>query len=384
MTAVNHKQCYKCVLDKHDDPNIQFDAEGICNYCRTYEGKYDHNWPSQDELTKKLKDEIQEIKNQGKKKKYDSILGVSGGVDSTYFAMKAKEWGLNPLLIHFDNGWNTELAVQNINAIVDNTGFDLFTYVVDWEEFKDLQLSYIKAGVLDWEIPTDHGFYACLYNEAYKRGINAVLTGHNYQTESILPKTMRWIKLDVANIFDIQNKFGSKKLKTVPMLNFWKDNYYNFMMNFKRYNLLEYIDYDKDVAKKEIISNMGWKDYGGKHYESFFTKFYQGYVLREKFGYDKRKAHLSNLICSQQITKEEALEELAKPSYPPDQLEEDIEYFIKKMHLSRVQFDEIMATTPVPHTAYKSYETGLYRQHERFMQKIKPITTIGKKIIGKK
>ena len=383
MTEVNHKQCNKCILDTHDDPEIQFDNEGICNYCRTYEAKYDHNWPSQEELAQKLKNQIQEIKNQGKNKKHDSILGVSGGVDSTYFAMKAKEWGLNPLLIHYDNGWNTELAVQNINAIVENTGFKLFTYVVDWEEFKDLQLSYIRAGVLDWEIPTDHGFNACLYDQSYNLGINAILTGHNYQTESILPKTMRWNKLDTANLHDIQNKFGSKKLKSFPTLNFWKYNFYGIMMDYKRYNLLELIDYDKGLAKKEIMANMGWKDYGGKHYESFFTKFYQGYVLCEKFGYDKRKAHLSNLICSHQITKEQALEELAKPSYAPEKLEEDIEYFIKKMNLTRQEFNDIMAAPVVPHTHYKSYETGLYRQHERFMRKIKPITSIVKKFIGK-
>ena len=383
MTEVNHIQCNKCILDTHDDPNIQFNEEGICNYCRGYSEKYEKNWPRKPELAEKLKLQIAEIKAHGKNKKHDSILGVSGGVDSTYFAMKAKEWGLTPLLIHFDNGWNTELAVQNINAIVENTGFDLFTYVVDWEEFKDLQLSYIRAGVLDWEIPTDHGFYACLYNQSYKLGINSILTGHNYQTESILPKTMRWSKLDVANIYDIQKIFGSKKLKTFPMLNFWKNIFYGFMMDFKRYNLLELIDYDKDVAKQEIIDKMGWKDYGGKHYESFFTKFYQGYVLREKFGFDKRKAHLSNLICSKQITKEQAIEELAKPSYDSVKLEEDIEYFVKKMNLTRHEFNDIMATPVVPHTHYKSYETGLYRQHESFMLKIKPITSIIKRVFRK-
>ena len=375
------QQCSNCVLDTNDDPEISFDSKGICNYCNGYYKSYVKNAPTIEERDKIFQESIDTIKADAKGKKFDSIMGVSGGVDSTFLAVKAKEWGLNPLLVHFDNGWNSELAVQNINAIIDFTGFELYTYVVDWEEFRSLQLAFIRAGVLDWELPTDHGFYACLFSQAHKRGISTVLTGHNYQTEAILPKSMRWSKLDVANIIDINKKFGSRKIKTFPLLPFWKSTYYNFVSKTKRFNLLEYIDYDKEAAKAEIIRSIGWRDYGGKHHESFFTKFYQGYTLYEKFGVDKRKAHLSNLICSDQITKAEALEELSSLPYDKNNIEQDIEYFIKKMEISREEFDLIMAKKPVSHLEYESYETGLYRTHEQVMNKLKPITSFIGKIV---
>lgn len=382
MKMDSYQQCSNCVLDTKDDARISFNVEGVCDYCTSYFDNYVVNAPSKEELDKKLKKSIAIIKESARGKKYDSIMGVSGGVDSTYLALKAKEWGLNPLLVHFDNGWNSELAVQNINAIIDYTGFELYTYVVDWEEFRSLQLSFIRSGVLDWELPTDHGFYACLFNQAYKRGITAILTGHNYQTEAILPKTMRWSKMDVANIIDINKKFGSRKIKSFPLLPFWKSTYYNFVSENKRFNLLEYIDYDKEKAKSDIINIIGWKDYGGKHYESFFTKFYQSYTLYKKFGVDKRKAHLSNLICSDQITKEQAIHELKSLPYEEISIEQDIDYFIKKMEISRNEFDLLMAEKPVSHLVYKSYETGLYRTHEKVMRKLKPLTSIIKKLMN--
>lgn len=379
-----YQECSNCILDTNDDAAISFDEKGVCNYCNTYYKNYGNIKSNPHFNGTNLRPTLDKIKSLSKGKKFDSIMGLSGGVDSSYLALKAKEWGLNPLLIHFDNGWNSELAVQNINAIIDYTGFELYTYVVDWEEFRDLQLSYVKAGVLDWEIPTDHGFFACLFNQAYKRGIKSILTGHNYQTESILPKPMRWSKMDVANLKDIHATFGKgKKIKSFPTLDFWKYSYFQLVMKFNRFNLLEMIDYNKDEAKKEIIEKMGWIDYGGKHYESFFTKFYQGYVLPQKFKVDKRKAHLSNLICSGQITKELAKEELAKPPYELEKIEADTAYFTKKLGIKREEFDFIMKQTPVPHLNYKSYETGLYRKHERFMKKIKPLTSITKKLIGK-
>lgn len=373
--------CNNCILDSTNAPDLILDHEGVCQYCRNYQKKYIDEGLSLEKRNKELKNQIIEIKRNKSSKGYDSIMGLSGGVDSSYLAYLAKQWGLNPLLVHFDNGWNSELAVKNIESIIQYTGFDLYTYVVDWEEFRDLQRSYIKAGVLDWEIPTDHGFYACLFEQAFKRKIDCVLTGHNYQTESILPKAMRWSKLDVANIKDIHKKFGKIKLKTFPLLDFWKHNYYSTIRNFKRYNLLEFMEYNKDEAKEIIKKEMGWRDYGGKHYESIFTRFYQGYVLLEKFGIDKRRAHLSNLILSGQISREEALIEIGKPGYPSELLKEDIVYVTKKLGFTSEEFEKIMQEKPVPHTAYKSYETGLYRNHEKFMQTIKPLTRVIKKVV---
>jgi len=376
----SYQQCKHCVLDTNDDPDIQFNDNGVCNYCTGYEKRYIQDAISDEKKKEALEKILQEIKISGAGKKYDSIMGLSGGVDSSYLAYKAKEFGLRPLIVHFDNGWNSELAIQNIENIINKTGFDLFTYVVNWEEFRDLQLAYIRAGVLDWEIPTDHGFFASLYKQANKQKIPFILTGHNHQTEAIMPKSMRWSKMDVANIRDIHKKFGKGKLKTFPMMGFFEYSYYQIFKKIKRLNLLEYVEYDKNDAKKLIIREFGWRDYGGKHYESIFTRFYQGYVLREKFGFDKRKAHLSNLICSGQITREQALDELKYPSYDPVQLEEDKDYVLKKLGLSVAEFDTIMKATPVSHWEFESYETGMYLKHIRFMNFIRPLVRLYKKI----
>ena len=383
ITQIKYQQCNSCILDTKDDPEISFNEKGICNYCTDYNEKYVKHALTDEQKKLKLNELVQKIKQAGKGKKYDSIMGLSGGVDSSYLALIAKQLGLNPLLVHFDNGWNSELAVMNIEGIIRKTGFDLFTYVVDWNEFKDLQYSYIKAGVLDWEIPTDHGFYACLFDQAYKHKIKYILTGHNYQTEAILPNSMRWSKLDVANIKDIHAKFGSRKLRTFPMLGFFKFSWYNFALKLTRANILELVHYNKDEAKEIIKKEFGWRDYGGKHYESIFTRFYQGYVLKEKFGFDKRKAHLSNLILSGQITRAQALEEIAQPPYNPELLKEDFDYVAKKFDLSPDQFRKLLDEPNKSHLDYKSYETGLYLNHIKFMKAIRPITTILKKLLGK-
>lgn len=383
MQNKEFRQCSHCILDTNDDHALVLDERGVCNYCNNYYHTYVKNALTAEQKAKLLTETVNKIKSNGKGKKYDSIIGLSGGVDSSYLAYLAKKLGLNPLLVHFDNGWNSELAVNNIENIIKATGFDLYTYVVDWEEFKDLQLSYIRASVLDWEIPTDHGFYACLFDQAFKNNIKYILTGHNFQTEAILPKTMRWSKMDVANIRDIHEKFGKVKLKTFPMMGFYKGIYYQLIRKFERINILEYVDYNKDEAKNTIIKELGWRDYGGKHYESIFTRFYQGYILKEKFGFDKRKAHLSNLICSGQITREEALKELAKPAYPKEQFDEDLPYVTKKLDLTEAEFEKLIKAPNHSHLDFKSYETGLYVKHQKFMKMIKPYTLIVKKILGK-
>ncbi|MCX8080337.1 MAG: N-acetyl sugar amidotransferase [Bacteroidia bacterium] len=375
--------CRNCVLTTREDVALTLDENGVCNYCRDYMHRYVINGKSAEEKTRELKNVVNKIKKEASGK-YDSIMGLSGGVDSSYLAWWAKKLGLNPLVVHFDNGWNTELAVQNIQGIIEKTGFDLYTYVVDWEEFKDLQLAYIKSGVLDWEVPTDHGFYACLFHQAYKHKIKYILTGHNYQTEAILPKAMRWSKMDVDNLLDIHKKFGTRKLKTFPILDFYTFSWYQLVLKFKRVNILEYVDYNKAKAKETIKKEFGWRDYGGKHYESIFTRFYQGYILKEKYGFDKRRAHLSNLILSGQITREEALKELEKPPYDPHLLKEDFEFVAKKFDMTPEQFRELIEKTPVrSHLEFKSYETGIYRKHEKVMKAIKPFTKAFKKILNK-
>jgi N-acetyl sugar amidotransferase len=373
-------QCVNCILSTADEDTISFDSNGVCNYCNSYIRNYGSVEPLESRQ-KKLTVLVDRIKIESKGKKYDALLGLSGGVDSTYLAMMAKDLGLRVLLVHFDNGWNSELAVSNIEKVLNYTKFDLHTYVVNWDEFKDLQRSYILAGVIDWELPTDHGFYACLFETAKKFRIKHILTGHNYQTEAIMPKSMRWSKLDVANLLDIHKKFGHVKLKTMPLLSFWKYNYYKWILKTEFHNFLHYIDYNKEETKRNIIAILGWRDYGGKHYESIYTRFYQGYVLIKKYSKDKRKAHLSNLICSGQISRDEALVELAKPAYEEDVFKRDYQFFLKKMNFNENEFESIMNSKPVSHLEYKSYETGLYRKHEAIMIALKPFTRILKRIL---
>ena len=371
--------CTRCILDTKDDSNLQFDEQGICNHCRSYEElakKYDLSKEAKEKILNQMFDNI---KHAGKGKKYDCIFGVSGGVDSTYLAYKLKEAGLRPLLVHFDNGWNSELAVKNIENILTKLNFDLYTYVVDWNEFRDLQLSYFKAGVLDLEVPTDHGFIAMLYKIAKKEGIKYIISGHNIVTEAILPKSMIWSKMDLMNLRGIHKKFGKQKLKTFPQIPYNRFLYYQITKKFDWVYPLNFMDYDKQAAKKLIIEKLNWKDYGGKHYESIFTRFYQAYILPRKFKIDKRKAHLSTLICSGQLTRNEALSEMKKEIFPADKLMEDKEYVIKKLGLTADEFEEIMNLPVKQHTDYPSYLTKHYKYEAILSKKLKPFTKLFKR-----
>lgn len=354
--------CVHCVLDSTDDPAITLNENGVCNYCTAFERDFArYTSLSIAQRNSQLLKISEKIKLESKGQEYNCLIGVSGGVDSSYVAVKAYELGLKALLIHFDNGWNSELAVKNIEQISKYTGFGLLTYVVDWEEFKDLQKAYIKAGVLDWEVPTDHGLWAITIKKAKSLNIKYVLTGFNYQTEGILPKPMRYDKGDLKNIKDIYKRFGSgKRLRSFPMYNFWKHQYLRLIWGLQIEPILCYLDYNKVESKKYLIDNIGWRDYGGKHYESIFTRFYQGYALKEKFGVDKRKAHLASMICSGQITRAEALKELEKPIIDAEVLKEDLRFFLKKMEFSEKEFDQIIHAKPVPHENFRSYSSFDY------------------------
>ncbi len=367
-----YKQCTKCILDTNDDKNISFDEKGVCNYCNKFYQEYDQylKMPPQ-EKENNLKKMVEIMKVDGKGKKYDCICGISGGVDSSFIAAKAKEYGLNALLVHFDNGWNSELSVKNIEQICKYTGFDLYTYVVDWEEFKELQLSYIKAGVLDWEVPTDHGLWAVILKKAKELDIKHILIGANYQTEGVLPLPMRYDKADLKNIKDIYNKFGKGgSFRSFPVYKFWNHMYLKLVWGLKLDSMLYFMEYNKTASKQYLIDVVGWRDYGGKHYESIFTRFYQGYILKEKFGYDKRKAHLASLICSGQMSRQEALAELEKPSIDPVILKGDLEFFLKKMGLEKEEFEKIMRTPPVPHENFKSYSTFEYPLFKKILKNL--------------
>lgn len=369
-----YQQCSISVMDTIADPNITFDEKGICNYYYTYkedEKKYVIHGKEGLEL---LESRFNEIKDNKGNNKYDCILGLSGGVDSTYLCLLAKEKGLNPLVVHCDNGWNSELAQHNIEQTVKRCGFDLFTYVINWAEFRELQLSYLKASVVDIEVLTDHAFMAVLYEQARKWKIKYVLAGMNIVTEQVLPSYWIYSKGDEVNIKDIQKKFGTrpmKELKTFPFLNYGTKKYCEEVLKMEVITPLNWIDYNYDDVKKRIIEDLGWRDYGGKHYESVWTRFYQGYILPKKFHIDKRKAHLSNLIFSGQIDKQKALEILSNPSLPEKQLKQDYEFVLKKFGLSEEQFEQIMAQPRREHNEFET-QKGFWSKYP-YLRFLRPI-----------
>lgn len=360
---IHYQQCTKTVMDNIADPNITFDEQGVCNYYYDYFEKEKKYVIKGKEGQAEFKQKIDKIKLDGKNKPYDCILGLSGGVDSSYIAYLAKQNGLRPLVVHFDNGWNSELAVKNIENIVSILGFDLFTYVINWEEFRDLQLAYLKASVIDIEVITDHAIVATLYQLAAKHKINYFLSGYNIVTEAILPESWVFKKQDAENIIDIHKKYGTIPLKTFPLLTMAKKRYYSMLMKVESVTLLNYINYNKKEVKETLMKELNWKDYGGKHYESVWTRFYQGYILPEKFKVDKRKAHLSTLICSGQLTKEEAIEELKQPIYDPNQLEEDKDFVLKKLGLNEKQFNDLMTLPPQSHLMFKTESNSYFEKY---------------------
>lgn len=348
----NYRQCSISVMDNIADPDITFDEKGICNYYYEYleaEKKYVLKG---EEGQKKYEQIITQLKTDGKGKKYDCILGVSGGVDSTYLAYLAKEGGLRVLCVHFDNGWNSELAVKNIQNIVEKCGFDLYTYVIDWEEFKDIQLSYFKANVIDIEAVTDIAISHVVQKIAKDQKINTILSGDNVVTEFTLPKA--WTYKNTTNLMAIQKIFGNNKLKKYPLIHPITRRVIARWNKLTIVKPLNYISYNKSAVKTLISEKLGWVDYGGKHYESVFTRFYQGFILPEKFKVDKRKAHLSNLIFSGQLSKEIAFSELEGPTYPKELFNKDYEFVLKKLNFSQESFESYINSPMVSHQEFSS------------------------------
>lgn len=365
MSNQNYQVCTRCVMDT-SDPEISFNEQGLCNHCQRY-----------DFMVKDIVERAQSggrlgeldamvdtIKAAGKGKDYDCIMGLSGGVDSSYVAYTAKRLGLRPLAVHFDSGWNSELAVNNIENIVKKLKIDLYTHVVNWDEMRDLQLAFFKASVANCDIPTDHAFPAILLDQASRHGIKYVLSGSNYATEFILPSSWGYQSGDLRHLKDIHSKFGKSRLREYPTIGFFKQYiWYPYVRGIKTFKPLNYLPYNKFEAKRVIMNELGWRDYGGKHYESIFTRFFQGYYLPKKFGYDKRLAHLSSLINSGQLGREEALEELRQPTYEPELQDEDKQFVAKKLGVSVDELEAIFARPNKDYSEYASYaklfEVGL-------------------------
>jgi N-acetyl sugar amidotransferase len=350
--------CTRCVMDT-SDRFIEFDEKGLCSHCIRYDELKKEKVRNSKEGEKELRKIVERIKGDGKGKKYDCVTGVSGGVDSTYLVHIAKKYGLRQLAVHMDNGWNSKLANKNISKILRKLDVDLSTCVVDWEEFKDLQLSYLRASVIDIEVPTDHALKGALFKIANENNVKHILIGTNFITEGVMPRSWGYNKNDYVNIEDIHKKFGKIDLKTFPMLTLWKRFYYQIIKKIRMVQPLNFIPYDKGDVKDFLSREYSWESYKGKHGESVFTYFYQSYILPRKFNVDKRKPHLSSLVCANQITREQALEELKKPIYPEVELKKDKEFVSRKFGLSEKEFDEIMNLPIKSHYVYRSYDKFL-------------------------
>lgn len=345
--------CRKCILDSADDPALELDERGWCQHCRKFEADKRIFVREGEAGEAMLEDAVRRMKAEGSGKPYDCLIGVSGGVDSSYVAYMAHKLGLRALCVHFDNGWNSELAVKNIENMVARLGFDLYTYVIDWQEFRDLQLAYLRASVVDIEVLTDHAIYGSTFRIAKERQIKYVIGGNNVATEGVLPYHWTYNKKDHVNIRAIHKAFGQGTIKSYPFLD-RKMKKFIAGSGVTFINYLNWMPYEKDEVKRTLIRDLDWRDYGGKHYESIWTRFYQGYILPEKFGIDKRKAHLSSLICAGQMTRDQALEEMRQPAYDPALLREDRAFVLKKLGLSDDDFEEIMH---LPVRDHRSFDT---------------------------
>lgn len=366
-TAVASRTCVKCVMDT-TDPDITFDEDGVCNHCHEYLENLKLIVFEGDEGRRKLDRFVDETKANGKGKPYDCIIGLSGGVDSSYGAWLVKEMGLRPLAVHLDNGWNSELAVKNIHGLVNQLGIPLSTHVLDWEEFRDLQIAFLKSSTPDSEIPSDHAIFCLMIQMAKKHDV-PIFTGMNHRTESHLPKAWSQGHLDWRYIKSVNQRFGGRPLKTFPHLHIWQ--FYQFFQTGRWFHLLNHVDFNKTEAKRFLVDSLGWRDYGGKHHESLYTRVFQGYILPKKFGYDKRKAHLSSLICSGEITREQALEELEREPYPLDTQKEDREYLLTKFGFTEKQFDDIMNARHKSYYDYPNYHFVMHNPVYHFLNAIR-------------
>ena len=349
-----YQMCVRTVMDT-TDPEIWFDENGVSSHALNYDERFaaDVEAATSGHRLPELNAMIAKIKAAGVGKPYDCVVGISGGVDSTYLILQAVKLGLRPLAVHFDSGWNSELAVNNIENIVTKLNLDLYTDVVDWREMKDLQLSFFKASVPNADIPTDHVFASVSYQQAKKYGIKYILSGHNLVSESILPTAWGYDAADSKHVKAIQKRFGSVKLKTYPLLGPFKRHlWYEIINGITSFDPLNYMPYDYADAKAEIARELGWRDYGGKHHESVFTRYFQGYYLPHKFGFDKRQAHLSSLILSRQTTRDAALSELEQPPYDERLRKQDHEFIAKKLGVSTSELEQIFARPPAAHLDY--------------------------------
>lgn len=350
--------CANCVMDTTDSA-ITFDERGWCDYCRNFQTNILPNWHPDETGRAALANELDRVRHEGRGRDHDCLIGISGGVDSSYVTyLVRKEFGLRPLVFHVDGGWNSQEAVNNIERLVDGLGLDLHTEVIDWREMRDLQLAFFKAQVPHLDTPQDHAFFAALYNFAAAKGFKYIITGANYSTECVRePLEWHYHASDLRQLKDIHAHFGTIPLKTFPTADILKYKvFYRIVKGVRVLKPLNQVRYVKQDAIRTLSEQFGWQDHGHKHYESRFTRFYEGYWLREKFGYDKRRAHFSSLILSHQKTRDAALQELAGPPYDDRLMQQDFAYVAKKLELSVGELQTLMSG---PNKSYRDYKSRM-------------------------
>lgn len=347
--------CSNCVMDTSDS-QIVFDASGICDHCNGFKRDVQPNWHPDEQGKAMFREVVERIKRQGKDKPFDSIIGMSGGLDSSYLLhLAVTEFDLRPLVFHVDGGWNTDIAVNNIQMLVDKLGLDLYTEVINWEEMRDFQLAFFKSGVPHLDIPQDHAFVATLYHFANKHGIQYILNGGNFATECVRnPKEWLYYGTDLAQIRDIHRRFGTRALKTYPFSSIlFHKVYLRYFKGIQVVKPLNCLPYTKELAMTTLSGKYGWRPYPQKHFESRFTKFYEGYWLPTRFGYDTRRVQYSSLILTGQMTRVEALATLEKPAYDPQTIDEEFEFIATKLGIS---VDELRHYHTMPVKTYKDYK----------------------------
>jgi N-acetyl sugar amidotransferase len=351
-----YRICSNCIMDTSDS-KISFDARGWCEYCNNYYDNILPNWHPDERGGREIMEQVEQIKRDGRGREHDCLIGLSGGVDSSYVTYLAKErFGLRPLLYHVDAGWNSQQAVNNIEKLVDGLGLDLFTEVVNWPEMRDLQLAFFRAQVPHLDTPQDHAFFAGLYNFAAKNKVKYILTGANYSTECVRePLEWHYHASDLRQLKDIHGRFGTRPLKSFPLAGIFKFKiYYRYVLGVRVVKPLNFVPFHKEEAMDELVDRFGWQKYKHKHYESRFTRFYEGYWLPTKFGYDKRRAHFSSLILTGQLTRQEALAKIAEPAYDADTIAEDFEYIATKLGLAVEELEALRDGPNKTHLDYKN------------------------------
>lgn len=354
FTNREYRICAHCVMDT-SDTQIAFDEKGVCDHCVGFRRDVLPHWFPNDQGKVMFRELVAKIRRSGEGKPFDCIMGMSGGLDSSYLLhLAVSEFGLRPLVFHVDGGWNTDIAVNNVQMLVDKLDLDLYTEVINWEEMRDFQLAFFKSGVPHLDIPQDHAFVATLYHFAHKHGIKYILNGANYSTECVRnPLEWLYYGTDMAQIRDIHGRFGTRPLKTYPFSSIlFHKVYLRYLKGVQVVKPLNWLPYTKEDAIAVLSEKYGWRPYPQKHFESRFTRFYEGYWLPTRFGYDTRRVQYSSLILTGQMTREDALKRLGAPAYDPATIDEDFEYIATKLGIS---VDELRSYHRMPLKTYRDY-----------------------------